>query len=260
MEAQRLDVGGRPDAGADPHRIHRPVGGALVEREQLRRDLGDPLGDREHGGVEFLDGVRPVRGPRLDGFDAGHGVTGQQRLHPPAQTHQPGLPLHVRRRHQPDRRVPDLRVLGDVHEVTRCSQLGASGEAVSVDLPDDRRRHVPHLEPVVDDVTAPPSVRRRDRPLDVVVHRAEVVAGAEGRAVAADHDHRHVAVAVGGPQCIEQRTSQVVVECVALVRSVEREPSHLGQRIVDEEHGLGLLTVSSPVDGRHTRPLDEAPS
>ena len=48
VEAQRLDVGRGPHPGADPHGLHGPVDDALVERQQVGRDLGDPLGDVEH--------------------------------------------------------------------------------------------------------------------------------------------------------------------------------------------------------------------
>ena len=146
-----------------------------AERLFSARRSGGTLATRsaigEHRGVELVGGMGAVGEPALGRLDAGHRVAGEQRLHPAAQAHQPRLPLHVGRRHQPHRRVADRRVLGDVDEVARRRQLGAAGEAVAVDLGDDRRRHVPHLEPVVDDVARPPAVGLGDRPLDVVVRR-----------------------------------------------------------------------------------------
>ena len=103
------------------------------------------------------------------------------------------------------------------------------------------RRHVPHLEPVVDDVAAPPTVGLRDGALDVAVRRAEVVPRREARPGAADDDDRDVAVAVGPAQLVEQRAAQGVVECVALRGPVQRQAPNTRQRVVDEQHIVGCI-------------------
>ena len=197
MKAERLDVGGGANAVANAHGLHRAMRGSLVEREEFDRHLRDALGHRQHRLVEIVDRERPVGHSRGNGVGSTHRIAGQQRFHPATQSHQPGLPLHVRRRHQPHGRVSDLRVLGDVHEVAGRGEFGAAGETPAVHLTDDRRGHVPHLQPVVDDVAAPPPVGLGDATLDVVVGCAEVVTGAERRAVPTDDDHRNVAVVVG---------------------------------------------------------------
>ena len=193
--------------------------------------------------------------PHCGGLDPGHRVAGQQRLHAVAQPHHPRLPLHVGRRHQAHRRVADRRVLGHVHEVAGRGQLGPAGQAVAVDLGDDRRGHVPHLEPVVDDVARPPTVDLGDRALDVVVAaRAEVVAGREARPGAPDDDDRDLGVAVGGPQPVEQRAAQGVVERVALGRSVQRQAADPRRRVIDQQHGFVGVVHGRTVPNRRCHP------
>ena len=77
------------------------------------------------------------------------GVVGRPAalLHRGPHAEQPGVELVVGRAHQPRRRIPNLRVLGDVDEITAGRQLASAGEAVSVDLRDDRLREVPDPEP-----------------------------------------------------------------------------------------------------------------
>ena len=85
----------------------------------------------------------------------------QHRLHGAAHAHEPRCHA-MSVAHEAHRRVADLRVVRrDVDEVAGRRQLGAAGEAEPVHLCDERRRHVPHLEPAVDDVAGPPAVRRR---------------------------------------------------------------------------------------------------
>ena len=59
---------------------------------------------------------------------------------------------------------------------------------------------------------------------------AEVVAGAEAAAVALDDDDRHVRVALGHPQGVEELAAQRVAQGVHLLRTVQGDP---GQRPVD---------------------------
>ena len=75
--------------------------------------------------------------------------------------------------------------------------------AGGTELAADGRGHVPHLEPVVDDMAAPPTVGLCDCPLDVGVRRAEVVPRREARAGAADHNHRNVAITVSRAELVE---------------------------------------------------------
>ncbi len=107
-------------------------------------------------------------------------------------------------------------------------------------LSDDRRRHVHHLEPPLDEVPAPEAVARGNRARERIVGlRCEVVSGAERRACAPDHGDVHVVVLIGAPQLVEQHASNRVAQRVALGGAVEREPANARPRVVGQHQGFG---------------------
>ena len=236
MEPERVQISRGAQTVADAHGLHRAMHDALVQRLQVGRHLRHARCLFEHGRIELVDRERAVREAGGDGLRSAHRVARQHRLHRSAHAQQPRLPRHVGAGHQAHRRVADLSVLRHVDQVARARQLGAAGEAEAVHLGDDRRGHVPHLEPAGDDVPCPCSVSSAHRPrqrlgrvLGEVVARAEAAAGA-----AHDHDV-HVRVGIAGSQRGEQLASQRVRQRVALVGAVQREASHVGDRVIDED-------------------------
>jgi hypothetical protein len=254
VEAQRVDVGRGAHAVAHAHRLHGTVHDALVERLQVGRHLGHALGDAEHLGVEVVGGECPVGEPGLDRLVAAHRVTGEHRLHRPPHAHEPHVPGHVGRAHATHGRVPDLGVVGDVHEVARRRELGAAGQAEAVHLGDDRRGQIHHLEPALQHVPRPSAVGGGLRPgqrLGAVL--GEVVPGGEARPCAADDDHAHVGVGVGRTQRCEQFGAERVRQCVALGGSVEGEPPHHRCGVV-REHQCVSQWISCPPSRGHAAP------
>ncbi len=131
--------------------------------------------------------------------------------------------------------IADLRVLGDDAEVAERSQLRAAGQAVAVDLGDDRFRQLPE-DPVAEEHVARPVVVRRvrgvrvrqlrarvnvGRPFARVAAGREVVACAEGAAGRLEDDDADVPVGLGFLQCVEELATQFVGEGVELLRAVE---------------------------------------
>ena len=190
MEAECIEVGGRPDSVADAHRLHRSMHDALVQRLEVGRHLRDALGHVEHRVIELLGRERSVREPSGHGVVARHRVARQHRLHGAAHAHEPRLPCHVGRRHEAHRRVADLRVV-------RRRRRGRSADASSV--PPARQKPCTCAMSGVDmsHISNQPWTTWRAHPPSAPGHRPgqgfgrilrEVVAGREARARATDHD------------------------------------------------------------------------
>src|SRR6476660_6031146 len=94
--------------------------------------------------------------------------------------------------------IPDLGVLGDVHEITTGREFAAAGEAVTVHLRDHRLREIPDRHPALGDVPRPVAFALRREPRLLLPHVAapEVVSGGERRAGTAHDRHPHVVVTV----------------------------------------------------------------
>ena len=201
---------------------------------------GDALGDREHLVVEVGLREGPVGPAQLHGLGAGDRVAGDHHLHGGAHAEQPGVELHVGHA-EADRGVAHLGVGGHVDEVAPGGQLAAAGQAVAVDLGDDRLLQVPDAHPGLGDVPGPLALARRGevRVLVALVAAAEVVAGREARAGAADDRHVDVVVEVGGLERLDELTAERVVQGVALLGPVEREAAHVGGGVVDEDERVG---------------------
>ena len=197
--------------------------------------------------VELVGREGPVGEPRRDRLGAGHRVAGQHRLHRPPQAEQPRVPRHVGRAHQAHGRVADLRVLGDVDEVAGRGQLGAAGQAVAVHLGDERRGHVHHLEPALEDVAGPAPVGRGRRPRERFgAVLGQVVAGREAGTGAPDDDHPHLGVGVAGPQLLEQLGPQRVGERVALGGPVEGQAADGRCRVIGQHEARPRLVRRRP--------------
>ena len=167
----------------------------------------------------------------------------------------PRVVLHVGRA-EPNRRVADPRVFGDVHDVAPGRELAPAREAVAVHLRDHRLGEVPDAHPVPGDLALELAFARRE-PVGgragVVGIPAEVVAGREALPGAADDRHPHVGVGVGFPQGEDDLASQRGVERVALLRPVQRDAPHHGRRVVDEDHRVAHVlqpSVSGVISGR----------
>src|SRR5208282_6871210 len=168
---------------------------------------------------------------RLDSRDR---VAREHQLHRATHAHQPRMVGAVRRRHRAHGRVADLRILGDVDEIARGREFSSSREAVSVDLRDDWRRHVPHLKPSVDQMARPNSLAWRNVARKRLAGRLrKVIAGAETFAVAANDNRADARIDIGLTQGIEEFGAQTIGKRVALVGTVERDAPNTRLRIVD---------------------------
>ena len=137
--------------------------------------------------VELVGRVRGVRPPALDRLDAVDRVAGEHHLHRFAHPEEPRVEVHVGNA-EAHRRVAHLRVLGHVHEVATGRELAPAGEAVTVHLRDHRLGEIPDAHPTLGDVARPRAfaARRVIGHVEALVAAAEVVAGRERRARAAD--------------------------------------------------------------------------
>ena len=162
--------------------------------------------------------------PSSHGFDARDRVAGEHHLHRLAHAEEPRVEVHVGHA-EPHRRVAHLRVLGHVDEVATGRELARAREAVAVHLRDHRLREIPDAHPALGDVARPRALaaRRVVRHLEAFVAAAEVVAGRERRARAADDRDRHVGVLVVRAQRVEDRAAQRVDQAVALLGPVHRD-------------------------------------
>jgi hypothetical protein len=132
------------------------------------------------------------------------------------------------------------RVVGRDHEVAVQREVAAARDAVAVHLRDHRDAAVPDLAPEV-------PVRRGER--DVLLDRAgrdvralllggvDVVARAERRTRAAQHDHARLAVRLRVAHRIDDLALQCGVQRVALLGAVERDALH----VPDALDGDGLV-------------------
>ena len=111
---------------------------------------------------------------------------------------EPGVEVHVGHA-EAHRRVAHLGVLGDVDEVAAGGQLAAAGQAVAVHLGDHRLGQVPDAHPRLGDVAGPLALAGRGevRQVEALVAAAQVVAGREAGAGAADDRDPDVVVVVG---------------------------------------------------------------
>ena len=111
-----------------------------------------------------------------------------------------------------------------------------------MNLGDERRGHVPQLEPTGDDVAGPPAVGRGRVPLNRRIALAQVVSGREAGPRPADDDRRHLPVVVGRPQRVEQGLAERLVQGVALLRPVQRQAPYPGKRIVHQQQEVNDLS------------------
>ena len=109
-------------------------------------------------------------------------------------------------------------------------------------LRDHRLRQVPDAGPVAGDLTLELAFAGRE-PVGgragVGRVAAEVVAGGEALARAADDRHAHVGVGVGFAQREDDLAAQRRVERVALLRPVQRDAPHHRRGVVHQDHGVG---------------------
>ncbi len=133
--------------------------------------------------------------------------------------------------------VADLGVFGDVHEVAARGELAAAGEAVPVHLGDHRLGEIPDAHPALGHVPRPLPVAagRVVRHVETFVAAAEVVAGREAGAGAAHDLHAHVGIGVALAERVQDPAAKGVIQCVALLGSVEGHAPHLRCRLVDQD-------------------------
>ena len=251
MPAQGVQVGARPDPGPHAHGLHLPVDQALVQLGQLRVDLGDPLRHGQDLGLQLLGLEGPVGEAEADGLESVEGVAGEHELHGRPHADDPGVVLVVGRAHRPHRRIADLRVLGDVDEVTCDGELRAPGQAPAVDLGDDGLGHVPHAEAALDDVPGPLALAA-GRVERQGADPGEVVARREAGARAPQDDDPHRRILVRRLKGREQLPAQGVGEGVALLGPVQGQAPDVRRRIIDQEDGL-VGHVVSPRGGLQPR-------
>ena len=157
---------------------------------------------------------------------------------------QRGVVLAVRRAGDPHDRVVDAGVVGHVDEVARLGQLRGAGDGVAVDLGDDRFGEVPDIEPVLGDVPGPCAVAGRgvERRLGHEV-AAEVVAGREAGAPAADDGDAHIGIEVVGLEGGEQLGAHRRRDGVALLRPVQGDAGDVLERVIDDDRLVGAHDV-----------------
>src|ERR671916_3267729 len=78
---ERGQVGTRTDRGPQPHHVHRPVHGPLVELGDVGWHLGDALGHGDDVLVELGDRIGVVGPTEAGRLDARDRVAGQHHLH-----------------------------------------------------------------------------------------------------------------------------------------------------------------------------------
>src|SRR3546814_3379249 len=71
------------------------------------------------------------------------------------RSHQPGENLVVRRAHEADRRIADLGVIRDIDQVACRGEFASTGEAIAVNLRNERLGEIPHPETAFHDMAAP---------------------------------------------------------------------------------------------------------
>ena len=124
----------------------------LVELLQFHRNLGGAFGKIQRALLELMERKRTRRKTPFRGLASGHGVAGQHQFHGTAHADQPWMILHVRRAHQPHRRITDLGIVGDVDDIAGGREFGPAGKAIAVHLRDHRFCQIPDREPAFDDV------------------------------------------------------------------------------------------------------------
>src|SRR3546814_7110796 len=65
------------------------------------------------------------------------------------------LNLVVRRAHEADRRIADLGVIRDIDQVACRGEFASTGEAIAVNLRNERLGEIPHPETAFHDMAAP---------------------------------------------------------------------------------------------------------
>ena len=101
------------------------------------------FGDCQYRVVEVAGRIGPVGVTGPDGFVGVHGVAGQHHLHGVSHADQPRVDGEIRRPCDPQDRMGDGGVVGQVDEVAGRRQFRSAGHRVSVDLGDDRLGQVP---------------------------------------------------------------------------------------------------------------------
>ena len=154
------------------------------------------------------------------------------------------MELHVRHA-EPDRRIADASVVGDVDEVAARRELAPTGHAPAVDLGDHGLRQIPDAHPRVGDVSRPVSLAARGEVGlgEAAVSVAQLVAGGEARARTPHDRDADLRVVVGLRQRVQEFTSHRMVECVPLVRTVQGQASDPVPGIVDQQDALRRCAV-----------------
>jgi hypothetical protein len=234
-ERQRLDFGAGAHRGASAHDLHRPVHRTLVELLQFDRHFCRAFGEIERALLELVKRKRARRKSPFGGLAPGHRIARQHQLHGAAHADKPGMILHVRRAHQPHRRITDLRVVGDIDDIAGGCEFGAAGQAIAVHLRDHGFCQIPDREPALDDMPRPLArpCRRMIGLIDRIVRRQIVPCGKARTGAAQDRD-RDVAIAVSRFQNFENFGAQPVVQRVALFRTIQGDAPDPRPRLVDE--------------------------
>jgi hypothetical protein len=141
----------------------------LVELLQFDRNLGGASGKVQRLLLELIERKRTRRKAPIRGLASGYGVTRQHQFHGSTHADQPRVILHVRRAHQPHRRISDLGIVGDIDDIAGGCEFSAAGKAIAVHLRNHRFCQIPDREPAFDNVPRP--LARTCRRVIGLIHR-----------------------------------------------------------------------------------------
>src|ERR671919_113111 len=237
----RVEVDVRHERVSESGDLPGPVDRALRQRDGHRVEDGDLPGQRQRFFLEPIPRDDPVDQADPEGLLGGDPVlAGEQEL---LGLPRPDQPRHHHRDHaraEPDLRLAEHRIVGGYGEVAHHHQVAPAGQAVAVDLGDDRFGVVEELEHVLD---ASRQLLTPAGPIGRAVLRVlrglllQVVAGAEGPAGATDHHHAGSFVRRCARQRFRERFDQGGGERVQHFRAVQREAADRAD-IVLQEHAL----------------------
>src|SRR5215472_15304221 len=234
------ELGTGTDSGPEAHDLHLSVDHALVESQQIQRHTSDSLRHLEYTLFQPVRWHAFIRPPEPSAFHSRKRIARQHHFHGLAHANEPGMEVVVGHA-EADGWISHLRIVGDIDQIATRGELAPASKAVAVHLGDHRLGELPDTHPALRYVPRPMPFAGRREPREFLsrVSAPQVVSRREGATRTPEHHDAYLGILIRLLQRRDDLAAESVVQGIALLGAIERDPSNLRGRLVQQYECVG---------------------